>query len=184
MNKFIKYGLLLCLVVQIFGCVSTSKNPSPGIVEPRKNHYIFAHYSLPLLVFTRTDKAIEELENNRKTFLEYTWMAVSSELSKKGLPVLDYNGLTSYKENINGINMYIVKLPEPIGMTEAYYTIIAVKDNIPRYFTLELTAQGFCDNRESPTVFGEWTKNHEHLNYGCGPIPDKDKFLERVVKQL
>lgn len=184
MSTFIRYILLTLFVVQLLGCVPNVKDPYSGITEPRKNHYIFAHNSLPFLLFTKTDKTLEELEFNGQVFVNNLWMGISGELSKQGLPIVEPNGLKMHKEYINHVNLYLVEMPAPIGMTESYYVVISVKDNVPRYFTLELTAKGMCDGRDNPTVFGEWTSQHKHINYGCGPIPDKNKMLERVVKQI
>lgn len=184
MQPLTTYILFSLLIIPLLGCVPTPLNLAAGVTEPRDSHYFFAHYSLPSLLFTETNATLENLEFNGQAFINAVWLGTNDDLSKKGRPLLSAEGLTIHKEYIKQTNLYLVEMPKPVGITESYYVVISVKDNVPRYFTLEVTVTAMCNGREQPTVFGEWTREHEHLNYGCGPLPDAKQMVERVVEQL
>ena len=75
-----------------------------------------------------------------------------------------------------------MKLPKPERMAEAYFVAVAEKDKTTRYFTLELTSgMSKCD---ASTILGEWKPDGKHINYGCGPKPEKQEFLKAIANSF
>ena len=105
---------------------------------------------------------------------------MAETLDEKELQTLDKEGLKFSKELKEGINIYLVKLPHPEGITEVYFVAVLEKGQNVRYFTLEHTVAELCEGGAA-AVIGEWTKDREHLNYGCGPQPEKETFVRTVV---
>ena len=67
-------------------------------------------------------------------------------------------------------------------MTEAFFVAVVVEegeDNAEvrsRYITLELSAN---NDGTAKTIVGEW-RGGSHVNYGRGPDPTPELFLEKV----
>ena len=77
----------------------------------------------------------------------------------------------------------IVQFPPPKRMPEAFYgAIVFWPDNRYRYFTLELT-EGMSPDGSPRTVVGEWA-DFGHTNYGVGPSPNPEAFLNAVIERI
>jgi hypothetical protein len=152
--------------------------------EPRRHHYEFAHRALPALLFTQEDKTLSLLENDGYSFLKDLWIEVGEIVQEDGHSVIEYKDLELSKEKIDNTKIYVAKLPIPVGLTEAYFVAIVEKENEIKYFTLELTVAQMCGGRSDATILGEWTSDHQHLNYGCGPKPLKEDFIRAVIEKL
>jgi hypothetical protein len=85
-------------------------------------------------------------------------------------------------------------MPTPMGITEAYAVGIVLlpktkrkrkKSPRFRYFTLELSFSLLHDPENKPTtVLGEWRDKDVHINYGQGPSPGLDNFVQSIQKRL
>lgn len=168
--------MVVCLGVWLTGWASPIPAAEVGS-QPRDCHYIFAHKAVPSLLFTKKEGLFKAFETRGQAFVEDLWTAVANSTAKTSKPV-DSKGLEFSKEKTDGIEVYLIKLPEPLSMAEAYFVAVAEKDKKIRYFTLELTSEiSRCD---ASTILGEWTEDGRHHNYGCGPKPEKQEFLKAI----
>jgi hypothetical protein len=73
----------------------------------------------------------------------------------------------------------VLEMPPPQIPPDCYFVaIVLVEGAQPRYFTLE------CCFFPGPTMLCEWTANRTHGNFGTGPEPDIDLFVEAVTAKL
>jgi hypothetical protein len=145
---------------------------------------------LPQLAFSAPEKFLAFLERNGSTFLEYFWNECGKHIAEEQR--LDPEGL--------GCNIYpldddivaaCITLPQPTEMPEAYYIAFvhrpASEDPLDskrvftRYFTLEY---GQRIDGSPRTVLCEWTADGSHLNYGDGPPPQMDLFINSIESLL
>ncbi len=86
----------------------------------------------------------------------------------------------------------VIEMPPPQATTETFYVALVLLVNptaeVPdldkvalRYFTLE---KGFVLDGPPRTVLGEWTAEGIHLNYGDGPVPQLEPFVQAIAKLL
>jgi hypothetical protein len=74
----------------------------------------------------------------------------------------------------------VFELPPPLFATECYFVAVAfLGDDGSRYFTLERKEQN-----SSRTMFCAWDRQGRHLNYGEGPPPDVDSFVQAIGHKL
>lgn len=163
------------------------------MAEIRKNHYEFAHIRLRDFAVSDPDRFLTMMGSDDATdFLQYFWDMVSgdsegSELcfSKEGELSVEYGLVGSYPYNL-------ISLPSPVASCECYMVLFLVKNDIDEiddeteydlaYYTLE---KGETTSGEDRTVLGGWDLNTgSHLNYGSGPVADKNQFLEAVSRIL
>lgn len=146
--------------------------------KQRKCHYTFAHRALPSLLFTRQPELISAFETRGLEFVETLWNAVVKSDGANDPPV-DKTGLSYSKEQIEGVTVYLVGLPKPVAIAEAFYVAVAIKEGQARYFTLELS-EPEVSGCASSTVLGEWLKDGKH-SPRCGPNADKREFLKAIA---
>jgi hypothetical protein len=151
---------------------------------PRDCHYMFAHTAIPTLVFTKTEALLTAFETRGQAFIEDLWASVAEVAEKHGQPPIDKTGLRFSKENRDNINIYLIELPRPGAITEAYFVGVAQKDKTVKYFTLELAAKMMNDRCDTSTVLGGWTTDHKHQNYGCGPKPQREEFIKAICENF
>jgi hypothetical protein len=164
-----------------------------GTREARRHHYVFAHYALRTLLLG-SPKLIAVLASERgDAFLHEVWRDVGDDVLKQGQGErLAPDGLEVVGEGRSGdYFVVVVRLPEPVGITEAFYVGAALGpltegadpaslDEAPRrYFTLEV---GFTLGPPR-TVLAEWTTD-AHFNFGDGPPPEPDAFLAALQEML
>lgn len=120
-------------------------------------------------------------------FLASLWGRVAEDLPED--EHLDGAGLCVHAATIPpGIPCAIVELPEPRGMTEAHFiAVVPVPGEGPgvgcRYITLEYTLDITADEPTPQTALCEWTEMG-HLNFGGGPEPTLEAFVEAVGKMM
>jgi len=171
--------LIVCINLLVIACMLAATE-SQAQDKPDDTHYIFAHKALPSLLFTRQEALFRAFENRGQSFVEDLWAEVAKTT---GVDADSRNKELKYsKENISGINVYVIKLPPPKAMAEAYYVALLEKDKKPRYFTLELTYKG--SSCADSTMLGEWLAEGRHRNYGCGPKPEKQELLKAIAGRL
>ena len=85
-----------------------------------------------------------------------------------------------------GLKCYLVTMPPPAGITEAFYVALVevpTDEGTPKLacFTLEL---GISLDGGVNTVVASWDRG-THANYGPGPDPaDPEAFVERVTDMV
>ena len=159
--------------------------PSPPIVggmlhesdRPRAHHYGFGHRLLPGLALRgRTD--FHELAS--RALLDQLLCAWWQDLGESLPPEerLPHDGLRSELANTGNLPVLLVTMPAACHAAEAYFVgIIADEEqNAWRCFTLE---HAWTLDDRPVTVLGEWTANG-HVNYGDGPPPERQAFLEAL----
>jgi hypothetical protein len=86
----------------------------------------------------------------------------------------------------------VIALPPAQGPTEAHMVAIVYRpaqrrlwfwktEPVLRYFTLE---KGFAPDGPPSTALCEWTAEGHHTNYGDGPEPRVDSFVQAIAPLL
>jgi len=99
---------------------------------------------------------------------------------------------TIHKARVGRYSCAIIEMPQPRGRTEAFFVAAVLladpdqsmfdsKKGGLRYFTLE---KGFRLGGPPRTVLCEWTEEGSHVNYGDGPAPRLDLFIEAIEQLL
>lgn len=153
----------------------------------RPHHYIFAHRALPAYFLEDPDRFFTVLERDGEQFLYHYWehigrgLDVADRLSPDGL----WFDMQFFEDDFK---IAIIAMPEPEFVPEAFMMAIiyqpALEDGfgmIARYFTLEY-GYGYGPD-EMRTVFCEWVGG-AHSNYGDGPDPTPEDFLEHIWRFL
>lgn len=142
------------------------------------HHYSFGHRLLPGLVL-----------RGRTNFHELASRALLDQLLRswwhevgEGLPAeerLPPDGLQSELVNAGDVPVLLVTMPAACHAAEAYFVAITPHDEPDawRCFTLE---HAWTLDDQPVTVLGEWTAAG-HVNYGDGPPPERQAFLEALV---
>jgi hypothetical protein len=160
-------------------------------MNPRCHHYTLAHYGLRQLGLQDPLLYLGALGSPRAhEFLGMVMEDLSDHCAQRN-EFADF-GAADLKVHCLRIGVFpcaVVEMTEPLGTTEAFFTALVLlvdpaavtpeeRETLPsRYFTLE---KGFSLDATPRTVFGEWTKDGTHLNYGDGPAPNLDDFLGRI----
>jgi hypothetical protein len=167
------------------------ESPTDLLSEPRELHYIFAHQGVrqacvdnPLQFFS-----IIASEEQRK-YLAWMWDTCAKYAKKppKDLRVDDVEVTTC---RIQNYPTAILKMPQARAVAEAHYVAAVLmfnSENEPppenlgvRYFTLEC---GSNLDGTLRTVFCEWTDDGGHSNFGNGPPPELEAFMQTVADKL
>lgn len=150
---------------------------------PRRQHYYFAHQYLRERAEQNPKLLVSTLREKSGTYyLGFHWGLTAIALKDQVDEDIPADGLECFPVEIDdeyyGV---LVQFPEPKKMTEAYFVAILIPisegDSAPaEFFTLEFSLN---DNRSQRTVLGEW-KGGSHFNYGDGPPPEKEAFLDAI----
>jgi hypothetical protein len=143
--------------------------------RPRTHHYSFGHRLLPGLVL-RGRTNFHELAS--RALLDPLLCAWWQELGES-LPAeerLPHDGLRSELANAGNVPVLLVTMPAAARAAEAYFVAVALyaEPDAWRCFTLEHT---WTLDDQPATVLGEWTASG-HVNYGDGPPPERQAFLD------
>jgi len=169
--------------------------------------YCFQHVALPEAVFENHPELIQELFGEGKCcddHLLHFWSKSDFICMKSGW-LLEYeneedeeradNEEMEWREKVKlnfvnkqGFSFFIYEMPEPKFPTEAYCVAICYKDDEEkeymqpsigsRYFVLEK------DGHKEKAFVCEWTREHEHINYGEMDFPSIETFSEIVMKKV
>lgn len=163
-------------------------------LQPRCIHYTFAHYALrtaahenPLafIAILASPDALKFLASLLNSVSEYC----KEEAPSRSLQLDDF---TIHCSRLGQYPCAIVEMPQPLAPTEAYFVaailLANLEQEIPdlknvelRYFTLE---NGIRLGGPPRTVLCEWTKDGAHCNYGDGPPPRVQDFLETLKEMI
>ena len=145
--------------------------------RPRAHHYSFGHRLLPGLALRgRTD--FHELASRAllDPLLRGWWHELGESLpAEERLP---HDGLRSELVDAGDIPVLLVTMPAACHAAEAHFVAIAphLKPDAWRCFTLEHT---WTLDDQPATVLAEWTATG-HVNYGDGPPPERQAFLQAL----
>lgn len=137
--------------------------------------------ALGLLASPKSDEFLAELIDLTKGYCEQS----------NGLVDFTVRDLKLHRTTIGKYPCAVIELPLPRTPPEAYFAAIVLPvsqqdvksdaDPIPgRFFTLELGQNG-----EGPVTFlCEWTQAEIHHNYGPGPAPSLQNFLDAIAPHV
>jgi hypothetical protein len=145
--------------------------------RPRAHHYSFGHRLLPGLALRgRTD--FHELASRAllDQLLRGWWQELGESLpAEERLP---HDGLRSELVNAGNVAVVLVTMPAAAHAAEAHFVAVTphVHPDAWRCFTLEHT---WTLDDQPATVLAEWTADG-HVNYGDGPPPERQAFLDAL----
>lgn len=161
---------------------------------PRKQHYNFAYFTLPLLALSNTNETFKKLDrNDRVTFLRTLWNGLGS---KTGEHLAD-KGLNCTKLKLTSTNiLFVIKLPLPQVQPEAFFVGLVFDVEIgffsskaikARCFTLELSKD--IPSGSEVYVVGEMVPgqsfpNFDHRNHGSIVKNDESSFVYAIQDVL
>lgn len=157
-----------------------------------RHHYILGHIALreicaddPVSFFCLMNAP------ERDEFLDGVWRQIRDNCDVDGKAPFDITDVDFKYCTVQDYPTVLITMPEPEGMTEAYFVAMILKididaDEFPenpefQYFTLEKGSEMDGTDR---TVMCEWTADGKHMNYGDGPPPDIDFFVEEVIGRI
>lgn len=157
---------------------------------PRKQHYNFAYFTMPLLVLSNTNETFKKLDrNDRVSYLRTLWKGLGNKTGEN----LPDNGLDCYKQKLdNTKTLFVIELPPPQIQPEALYVglvfdvesvFFSSKSTKARCFTLELSKD--IPSRTEVYVIGEMVHgksfpNFDHKNYGSVACRDMETFINFI----
>ena len=162
----------------------------------RENHYVFAHYLLRDLSDSDPLRFLLTLRSSKgEEFLRGLWNQVTQKSHTNNLCQSNGDDITLVCCRIKEFHCNLITMPEPTRMTECYMIgfltkLSAVKahkapDSVDtRFFTLEKSVH--LDGRNRIVLCG-WSKEGEswkHVNYGDGPEPNQQAFMNRIFQLL
>ena len=153
---------------------------------PRPHHYLFAHRMVPTMFFTDPVKFMGALRNNGENLLYFLWGRIGQDMKVEDRLLPEGLGCKLIKLD-DGLQVGVVSMPKPKGMTEAFMTAVVYqaaegeREERQRYFTLE---KGMTLSGKMGTVLGEWEGVKNHLNYGDGPKPEVEAFVEAIRRKI
>ncbi len=155
--------------------------------------YVFAHQALPALAFSEPGKLLAILNGpDAEKFLQNLWGTAGQQCGPDDQRAADGLSHTVNAAGTTGV-IAAVKLPEPKEVGEAHYVGIFGRFATPeepdlfnlkwvRVFTLEYGLHPVGENR--CTMLCEWTYEGTHKNYGEGPPPDEEAFVEAAMNLM
>jgi len=160
--------------------------------EPRCSHYTLAHYALRQVALSDPLRYLAVLASpDAQKHLENLLQAVAESCAARNeKPDFTADDLKIHCRRINRFPCAIVEFPPPQAFAEAFFTaLVAYVDfsgPIPdrpsvmaRYFTLEC---GVSMDGSPRTVLAEWTTDGTHNNFGDGPEPAVEAFVETLAE--
>ena len=154
--------------------------------ELRLHHYTFAHRILPQIVFDDPDAFFEVMSaGHSAAALEALWHRVGEQTGQPVITPQDVPALSVWTHEFLGRLGVVVGLPEPRGMTEAWY-IAVISDNRSigepwRYLVFENTDR--ID--ENPrAILCEWFADGSRQNHRQTDTPTFENMVGAVERHL
>jgi hypothetical protein len=150
----------------------------------RQHHYLFAYMALPDFAYRDVARFLAFSPPFGKAFVTAIW-----DLAGQGLAeTMPADGLEFGVEQLpSGLPVAVVQFPAPVEPPEAYFAAITRDPNgATRYFTLERSLS-LDESDAVQTILGgvEFPDgNFRHINFGEGPAPDRQAFLQSVNRLL
>ena len=152
--------------------------------DPRPHHYEFAHRFMPGVFFADPAGFFTNLRQKGIAILQMAWYFAAKHLPPE--LHLPGDGLAfAFYELGAGYSTAIIVLPQPQGLTEAFFVAPALWP--PRsggtapdvqFLTVELSQHIPSSDRFA--FFGAWTPNRTHVNMGVAPAWTLDAFQEHI----
>jgi hypothetical protein len=143
---------------------------------------------LPGLLFHDPKQMLPLVSETEPLLALWKWLA--GELGSSSGMVVEPTGLTGEVFAVDDVGpMAVITFPAPACPPEAYFAAavclvdgdgVSGQKATVRYLTLERTVETPESAGTEPTVMGEWTAEGTHINYGAGPRPTRDAFIEAV----
>ncbi len=150
----------------------------------RPQHYRFAHQVLRKAFLEDPARIMDLLQVYGEQVVQVCWES-AGEGQAPGDLVLPVGLGLQMRGILGGGQAALVSLPAPGRVTEAYFVAMVFQPAAPgeaplaRYFTLEWGLSGEGTPR---TMLCEWMAA-AHLNYGDGPAPAAESFLQVVCRR-
>jgi hypothetical protein len=156
------------------------------------HHYQLAHVALRQICLHNPYGFFSVMASpDRKKFLDDIWSQICARCDPEGPASFTPDDLQIITSNINDYPTILIQMPEPLFSPEAYFVgiVLLVKmndyaqhppDPVARYFTLE---RGQSVSGGVWHVLCEW-QDGRHCNYGAGPEPRRELFVEAVKMLL
>lgn len=155
-------------------------------------HHNFAHLALPILVLMNPRKFYSDISDvNNEKYLKTIWQGLAVRMGVRQTPI----ELEVIKNVLReGTEVFIIKLPEPINVTDAFLVAAlfqfnpSVKKEIEsaRYFTLEFGRSPY--NQSIEYYLCEWTgsviSGRQHKNYGRLENTNTKSFVMAINEVL
>jgi len=164
-----------------------------GNSQPRPHHYVLGHVALRSLALENPLRFLSIMGTpDADKFLNAVYQNLVESLKDEGPPDFTLNDVRYDRGKLGDWLCVVFTLPPPKEVTEVYFCCLAghLDQNDPnptpesikaRWFTLEY---GLTDDGGKRTVLCEWTKDGTHKNYGDGPEPTLDNFLQAVADKI
>jgi hypothetical protein len=173
---------------------ASSPDPQPAnddLDEPRCGHYTFAHYALRSVAHQNPMECLAILASPRaRAFLSDLLRSVAEHCRARGKESdLAVDDIIVHPVRAAGNPCAVVEMTRPRAVAEAHFVaavlLVGADPGSPgegqpsvRYFTLE---KGMSFEGPPRTVLCEWTAEGSHVNYGDGPEPGVDAFVQAVA---
>tara|TARA_R110002072_G_scaffold302710_2_gene487656 strand:- start:181335 stop:181913 length:579 start_codon:yes stop_codon:yes gene_type:complete len=168
-----------------------SGGKSQSGVDPRCDHYSFAHVVLRKAAFENPTKCVTSLASpSGKEYLSELWNQVLETCKQHNQPIeLTLDDILIHKLRVGPFPCTILEMPAPHFATEAFFVALVLtvditdqsqnmSDGSVRFFTLE---NGEPNEEEVQTVIGEWTADGKHSNLGPGTYPELSEFVTKIT---
>lgn len=139
---------------------------------------------IPQILFEDPRQFIAELAVIGKDHLTTIWDKLPNALTQIEERLSNAGLDCKIIKNDKKLTIYLITLPKPIKITEAYYIAIIYRperlapikqEGITRYITLELTGGDGND-----AVLCEWTADDCHINHGKKLQPTAESFVHAI----
>ena len=153
----------------------------------RPQHYAFAHQTLASMALREPDQLQAFLGGkNGLAWLHGLWHFVGDQHDSE--EHLSSEGLTLERFDGDDGTLFVVRLPEPVAVSEAHMVAVVLRDAgtevSSRFTTSYLTLEvGFSTGESGNTTLAEWRcegSDMQHLNYGEGPEPEVLPFAREA----
>jgi len=171
MSAFQAGCLPLALILLVFGCAGSGTNDTPTTEAPqRRPHYDYTHVYLRQLFFLEPGTLLFAVKTEGTPFLKDAWVTGAG-----GDPaVIDQIGCKVIASD-PAATLVVIKPPDPVKATDAYFIALVVKNNKARYFTFEKINDLYNTGIEAALC--EWTKSSHRNHRMATPKTSLQAFL-------
>jgi len=148
--------------------------------------YYFSHIMLRNLVFSEPKNFANNVASDANSmyhFLDYFWSEALKEEPKLINTYLEPKFELSKSKFENGMELVLVKMPEPKELGDAYFVAFTLSENL-RYFTLEKSESPF--DKRPINLISEWVLHDDHFhNNTYGEIDNlREGYLCGVIEAI
>jgi hypothetical protein len=166
----------------------------PDQDRPHCHHYSFAHVALRQIAHAHPVGCLSMLASpDAISFLTDVWKQVDEHCRERGeTSTINPAEFVVHKFCIDNYPCAILEMPEPWFVTGAHFVALVLmvpldqidpadRDAPLFYYTLE---RGASLDGTPRTVLCSWTKEGTHCNFGDGPLPTLDAFVEVLEERV